>query len=368
MNDKQRSATFTLTQNNQKVEVNLKKNLLNNGGRRKPVDPTDQIKKKQLMQRTQSALIQQQKPRQSEDMQFQQQQLDQKFKQMQLNLNTLGQTWTSSFSQTPQQYSNPRNRKPLDQFQQTRVNYPSFVKTSNYMIDFNNTQKTLNNDGVKFKPGKDQIFNMEREHRIINPHKMQLLTMKDTDYLPFKPEPRLRTIRDGYISNAPSKQKTDYQMDYPDWGKNLVFREKNPQYPVYSLPFKGKSAYNDGYNNTPHARRKEIQGEQERFRQTSTSRLSKIKLQAFVPPEVTYQTSMQNDYKPFIINHLHTKQQKQEQQMCKPKGLFDYNAKQSSKSQRATTAMASGHYVSQSKLSYQKPNYRPSLVDYIPYP
>jgi len=38
---------------------------------------------------------------------------------------------------------------------------------------------------------------------------------------------------------------SSYQASFPNWenGKNDVFHEKSPQYPYYSLPFKGNSTY-----------------------------------------------------------------------------------------------------------------------------
>lgn len=59
-----------------------------------------------------------------------------------------------------------------------RFQYPNFIK-SQYTGDYET--KT---------PVKKEIFNLEREHKIINPHKMQLLTIKNTDYKSFEATPK----------------------------------------------------------------------------------------------------------------------------------------------------------------------------------
>jgi len=42
---------------------------------------------------------------------------------------------------------------------------------------------------------------------------------------------------------------SSYQAAFPNWdnGKNDVFHEKHPQYPYYSLPFKGDSTYKQNF-------------------------------------------------------------------------------------------------------------------------
>ena len=43
----------------------------------------------------------------------------------------------------------------------------------------------------------------------------------------------------------PIVKMSSYQANYPNWknGHNDVFIEKEPQYPIYSVPFRGASSY-----------------------------------------------------------------------------------------------------------------------------
>lgn len=43
----------------------------------------------------------------------------------------------------------------------------------------------------------------------------------------------------------PTIKYSSYQANYPNWknGHNDVFHEKEPQYPIYSVPFRGASSY-----------------------------------------------------------------------------------------------------------------------------
>jgi hypothetical protein len=56
-------------------------------------------------------------------------------------------------------------------------------------------------------PVEKKIFNLEREHKIINPHKMQLLTMTSTDFKPFSVKPRSKTPKEYVKNEAPIAHK-----------------------------------------------------------------------------------------------------------------------------------------------------------------
>lgn len=46
--------------------------------------------------------------------------------------------------------------------------------------------------------------------------------------------------------DKPIVTQSSYQKNFPNWenGKADVFHEKHPQYPFYSMPFRGESSYN----------------------------------------------------------------------------------------------------------------------------
>ncbi|CDW82272.1 UNKNOWN [Stylonychia lemnae] len=258
-------------------------------------------------------------------------------------------------TETPMRYTNHHKRKPLDSLTTTKYQYPQVVKSSQFRQDYKEE-----------KPIPKEIFNLEREHRIINPHKMQLLTMTQTDFKPFVAPPRVKTPKEGFMTNAPSTIKSDYKSDYPDWGANPIFREKRPQYPFYALQFKGNTSYKDGFQ-----KKEKTKTVQDQMRETSNSRMSRIKqishyfhqlrIQTYVPAQFTFQTSMQSDYQPFTVKSVHIKQSLLEKQMCKPKSSIDVRDSRKSKTPQI-------HYTTTQKLNYTKHNYKPPQVDYIPYP
>ena len=119
-----------------------------------------------------------------------------------------------------------------------KYKYPPQIGT-NYQkehANFNSTKAVgRNNTG--------EPFNVEKEHKIINPHKVEKLTINRIDYQPYTIQPR-----EPKKLKAPSPQqfipaKSSYQSDFQNWGPNEIIHEKDPQYPYYSLPFKGNSWY-----------------------------------------------------------------------------------------------------------------------------
>lgn len=88
---------------------------------------------------------------------------------------------------------------------------------------------------------KGENWNIEKEHKIINPHNVEKLTINRIDYQPFTIQPR-----EPKKLKAPSPDhfypmKSSYQSEFQNWGPNGVIHEKDPKYPYYSLPFKGNT-------------------------------------------------------------------------------------------------------------------------------
>jgi hypothetical protein len=130
----------------------------------------------------------------------------------------------------------PGRRQIVDRV--VKYKYPPQVGT-NYQKDY----AKYNSIKTAGAFSKADNFNVEKEHKIINPHKVEKLTINRIDYQPFNIQPREPKK---YKAPAPKKyapMKSAYQQEFQNWGPNEVIHEKDPQYPCYSLPFKGTSAY-----------------------------------------------------------------------------------------------------------------------------
>jgi ATPase subunit of ABC transporter with duplicated ATPase domains len=101
---------------------------------------------------------------------------------------------------------------------------------------------------TEVKPHK-QAFNLEKESKIINPHKMDLATTNKTKFRGEKGDRAARKVEEIVEPPRPIQQTSSYKASFPDWdnGKNDVFHEKHPQYPYYSLPFNGGSTYKNNF-------------------------------------------------------------------------------------------------------------------------
>ncbi len=130
----------------------------------------------------------------------------------------------------------PGRRQVVDRV--VKYKYPSHVGT-NYQKDYAK-YNSINAPGGQ-KCGEP--FNVEKEHKIINPHDVEKLTINRIDYQPFQVQPRqpkkLKAPKQSEYIGA----KTAYQAEFMNWGANEIIHEKEPQYPYYSLPFKGNSNY-----------------------------------------------------------------------------------------------------------------------------
>ena len=78
---------------------------------------------------------------------------------------------------------------------------------------------------------------------------MDLGTTSGKTYKNFKVGPHQKEIKKLDDEKKPIVAFSSYQKSFPDWrnGQNDIFHEKHPQYPFYSLPFKGESNYKANY-------------------------------------------------------------------------------------------------------------------------
>lgn len=91
---------------------------------------------------------------------------------------------------------------------------------------------------------------MEKESRIINPHKMDLVTTHRAVHTgQYGRRAEIKT-QESALGDRPMIQSSSYQNNFPNWknGKADTFIEKKPQYPVYSLPFRANSSYKETYD------------------------------------------------------------------------------------------------------------------------
>jgi hypothetical protein len=97
---------------------------------------------------------------------------------------------------------------------------------------------------AKSQPRKD-AFNIEKEHKIINPHKMDLSTTCKNHFKTFKVEKEAKKVSRNTKVQAPIMGRSCYAQEFPNWknGQEDIYHEKRPQFPYYSLPFAGRSSY-----------------------------------------------------------------------------------------------------------------------------
>ena len=135
-------------------------------------------------------------------------------------------------------YSGSKRNRCSDKF--IKLPYPKTLYTE-YMKDFGEKLKQTN------VISKDDAFNLEKESKIINPHRMEMQTTHSNTFQNFKIIPTKKD-RPMYIDDCkPSVSSSSYQKNFPNWmnGKNDIFHEKAPVFPFYSLPFRGASFYKE---------------------------------------------------------------------------------------------------------------------------
>lgn len=141
-------------------------------------------------------------------------------------------------------YQGTRVTRCTDRF--VRYPYPRAL-FSNYRQNYYGKLKE-----TKVQCHKD-AFNLEKEAKIINPHKMELSTTQKVSYTNKKPvETMPKHVEVAHVTK-PFQMTSSYMASFPDWdnGKNDVFHEKHPQYPFYSLPFQGHSTYAKTHTDKP---------------------------------------------------------------------------------------------------------------------
>lgn len=64
---------------------------------------------------------------------------------------------------------------------------------------------------------KGEAFNLEKETKIINPHRMDLNTTSGKTYKNFKVDPKVREMRKLDDDRKPIVAFSSYQKSFPDW-------------------------------------------------------------------------------------------------------------------------------------------------------
>lgn len=144
----------------------------------------------------------------------------------------------------PTGYAGSRKTRCTDRF--VRYPYPKAL-FSNYRQNF---YGKLRDTTVKCH--KD-AFNLEKEAKIINPHRMDLSTTNKVTFTKKKGLGDMPKHKETAKVPKPIQMTSSYAAAYPDWdnGKNDIFHEKHPQFPYYSLPFQGESSYAKVHNDRP---------------------------------------------------------------------------------------------------------------------
>lgn len=62
-----------------------------------------------------------------------------------------------------------------------------------------------------------EAFNIEKEHKIINPHPMELSTTNKVVYQPFQVKPSKKEQKRVEKSEAPCLQHSHYAAEFPNW-------------------------------------------------------------------------------------------------------------------------------------------------------
>lgn len=62
-----------------------------------------------------------------------------------------------------------------------------------------------------------EAFNLEKEHKIINPHKMQLRTCNRDEFKEFKVIPNPTRKEHILPDKVPFPSASTYKADFPDW-------------------------------------------------------------------------------------------------------------------------------------------------------
>ena len=144
-------------------------------------------------------------------------------------------------SQAPVSYETGKRTRCTDRF--VRYPYPKQLFSA-----YKQTYHGARLHQAEVKNHKD-AFNLEKETKIINPHKMDLATTSKSDFKGHRGERARARRQPPTKEDKPISGLSSYQAAFPNWenGKKDVFHERHPQYPFYSLPFRGSSSYKQSF-------------------------------------------------------------------------------------------------------------------------
>jgi hypothetical protein len=120
-------------------------------------------------------------------------------------INPAMHTFTSNFSGAYSATSGgsvPRRKRQTDRF--VKYPYPKNM-ISNYQKEFHSKM-----EGAHFLSQKD-AFNHEKEHKILNPHKMDCETTNHAKYQPFQVKPNEKKPKKAEQSDAPCNNMSIYR-------------------------------------------------------------------------------------------------------------------------------------------------------------
>ena len=194
----------------------------------------------------------------------------------------------------PTGYQGSRQTRCVDRF--VRYPYPKAL-FSNYRQNY---PGKLKNTEVK---NHKEAFNLEKESKIINPHRMDLQTTNKTKYTGAKGEKAKPRVVESAEPAKPIQQSSAYAASYPNWnnGNNDIFHEKHPQFPYYSLPFNGGSTYKNNFTERQQAELKRMQ-----HLLDGNSKANKLKLAGYIPTNFDYQTTNGKTFKDFRFVEAHS--------------------------------------------------------------
>lgn len=64
---------------------------------------------------------------------------------------------------------------------------------------------------------EEDVFNPEKETKIINPHSMEVTTTQKSSFKPFEVKPAVRDMRTIAVNDAPIAKHSSYQAEFPNW-------------------------------------------------------------------------------------------------------------------------------------------------------
>ena len=192
---------------------------------------------------------------------------------------------------------------------------------------------------------------MEKETRIINPHPMELDSTHRATFKPFKVVPQKRDMKPIPKNDAPAMKQSHYQAEFPNWqnGQGDIYHERQPQYPYYSLPFKGDSSYKRNFTEEQMKQLKRHQMLVESLGQPGAgSTTSQLRVSHYKPQKFEFETTNQQVFKPFKLTGR--------PQTSKPHV------------EPVVTKTFPKHFETFHQKEFKKHQYRVPEIDLIPYP